>query len=164
MTSLILIAQEYRAAAQTLSDLDLDAQTIADTLEGIGGDLETKAKNVALMVRSLRADSAAIKQWAQDASARAKSTDARADHLLDYLANCMTMGGIERVEAPGVVLSWRKSSAVVIDTPELVPVEYWRQKPAPEAEPDKLKISEAIKFGTPVPGAHVEQRRSLQIK
>ena len=164
MTSLILIAQEYRAAAQTLSDLDLDVQTIADTLEGIGGDLETKAQNVALMARSLDADAAAIKQWSKDASERAKATEARAERLREYLAACMTLAGAERIEAPGVVLSWRKSSAVVIDTPDLIPAEFWRQKPAPEAEPDKLKIAEAIKFGADVPGAHVEQRRSLQIK
>ena len=40
MTQLYIIAQEYKDAADKLADLDLDAQTIADTLEGLAGDLD----------------------------------------------------------------------------------------------------------------------------
>ena len=71
MTSLFAIATEYRSAALKLADLDMDAQTIADTLEGMSGELEVKAQNVAHMVRSIEADAAAVAQWGKDAAARA---------------------------------------------------------------------------------------------
>lgn len=164
MTSLILIAQQYRADLAALADLDMPPDVVADTLESLGGDLQTKAQNVALFARSLDADAAAIKQWVKDAADRAKAIEARAERLRAYLANCMELAGVERIEGPGVVLSWRKSSAVVIDEPALLPIEWWRQKPAPEAEPDKSRIAEALKHGAAIPGAHIEHRRSLQIK
>ena len=164
MTALYVLAQDYRAAAATLADLDLDEQTIADTLESLSGDLETKAQSVAMMARLFDADAAAVKQWAKDATERAKAIEARADRLRTYLASNLEACGIEKVEGPGVSISFRKSSAVVIDGEDLIPAEYMRQKPAPAPEPDKKAIADAIKAGIEVPGAHIEQRRSLSIK
>jgi hypothetical protein len=52
----------------------------------------------------------------------------------------------------------------VIDEPALIPVEFLRTPPPPAPEPDKTAIAAAIKAGREVPGAHVEQRKSLQVK
>lgn len=164
MTALYLIAQEYRQDLAKLADLDLDPQTLADTLESLGGELQTKAQNVALFVRSLEADADAARQWAKDATDRAKAMEARAERIRDYLASSLETCGVEKIEGPGVVIGFRKSSAVVIDGEDLIPAEYMRQKPAPAAEPDKAAIAAAIKAGNEVPGAHIEQRRSLQIR
>lgn len=164
MSTLFALTNEYRAAAMKLAEMDLDAQTIADTLESLSGDLEVKAQGVAHMVRSLEADAAAVKQWSKDAAERAKALDNRAESLRGYLAHCMEASGIEKISGPGIALSWRSSSAVVIDGEDLIPAELMRQKPAPAPEPDKTAIAAAIKAGQVVPGAHLEHRRSLQIK
>lgn len=164
MSTLFALTTEYRDAAMKLAELDMDAQTVADTLESLSGELETKAQGVAMMARSLEADAAAVKQWSKDAAERAKAIEARAENLRDYLARCMEACGIEKISGPGVELSFRKSSAVVIDGADLIPAEYMRTKPAPEPEPDKKAIADAIKAGTEVPGAHIEARKSLQIK
>lgn len=163
MTALYLIANEYRDAAMKLADLDLDAQTVADTLEGLAGELQTKAASVAYMVRAFEADAAAMKEWAKTAAERAKATENRAEALRAYLARCMEATGIEKIEGPGIKLSFRKSSAVVIDGEDLIPQEYMRVKPAPPPEPNKNAIGDALKAGVVVPGAHVENRRSLVI-
>lgn len=164
MTTLALLASEYRDAAQRLADLDLDEQTVSDTLESLSGDLELKAQQVAYMVRSFEADATAVAQWAKDAAARAKAIQARADRLGAYLAHSLEAAGIEKIEGPGVRIGWRKSSAVVIDDEAQIPADLMRAKPAPPPEPDKPAIGAAIKAGRAVPGAHVEARRSLQIK
>jgi hypothetical protein len=164
MTALYLLASEYRDAARQLADLDLDPQTVSDTLESMSGELEVKAQAVAHMVRSIEADAAAITQWAKDAQERARSVQARADRLREYLSTNLAAAGIQRVEGPGITLSWRKSSAVVIDEPGLIPFELMlRPKPPPPA-PDKVRIADVIKHGDVVPGAHIETRQSLQIK
>lgn len=164
MTALYLLAAQYRADAAKLADLDLDEQTVSDTLEAMAGDVEVKAQSVAHMVRAFEADAAACKQWAKDATDRAKAIEARAERIRDYLAKNLDACGIEKISGPGVALSWRASSAVVIDEPGLIPVEFMRVKPAPDPEPDKKAIADAIKAGKEVPGAHVEARKSLQIK
>jgi hypothetical protein len=164
MTALYLLANEYKAAAAALADLDLDEVTVANTLEGLAGDLEAKATNVALMCRSLDATAASVKAWAKDANDRAKAIEARAEALRAYLARCLTDAAIERVEGPGVVISWRKSSAVVIDEPELIPQEFMRTPEPPPPAPDKAAIAERLRAGVDIPGAHLEHRRNLQIK
>lgn len=164
MTSLSLIAAEYRDAAERLADLDLPPEVVADTLEGLSGDLEVKAQAVGHMIRRLEADAAAIKQWAQTANDRAKAVQARADSLLCYLSANLGACGIQRVEGPGIAISWRKSSAVVIDEPGLIPAEFMRQPEPPPPAPDKRLIGDAIKAGAEVPGAHMATRSNLQIR
>lgn len=164
MTSLALIAQEYRSAAMALADLDLDPQTIADTLEGLSGDLEVKAQAVAHMVRSFEADAAACEAWGRDAITRSKAIGARADRLREYLRMNLEAADIQKIEGPGICIGWRKSSAVVVHQEELLPAEYLRQALPPPPEPDKKAIGAALKDGKDVPGAHLEHRRSLQIR
>lgn len=164
MTALYLIAQEYRQAAAQLADLDLDPQTVADTLEGLAGDVETKAQSVAHMVRAMESNAAAVKQWAKDASERAKAIEARADRLREYLSSNMQACGIQKIEGPGITLSFRKSSAVVIDDEAQIPAAYMRQKPPPPPEPDKVALAAAMKAGEMVPGARLESRQTLQVK
>jgi hypothetical protein len=107
VTALYVIAAEYRDAAHKLADLDLDAETIADTLESLSGELEAKAQSVGFMVRSIEADAAAMKEWAKTATERAKAAEGRADALRDYLRRCMEATGIEKIEGPGIALSFR---------------------------------------------------------
>lgn len=164
MTSLFLIAAEYRDAADKLADLDLPPEVVADTLESLGGELEVKAQAVGHMIRRLEADATAIKQWAQTANDRAKAVQARADSLHAYLSSTLAACGIQRVEGPGIAISWRKSTAVVIDEPGLIPAEFMRQPEPPPPAPDKTSIAASLRAGVDVPGAHLEQRSSLQIK
>ena len=164
MTALFILANEYRAAAAKLADLDLDEQTIADTLEGLSGELEVKAQNVAYFIRNLEATVDAITAFEVQQKERRKAYERRAEGLRRYLQSCMEGAGITKIEGPGVVLSFRKSSAVVIDEPGLVPAEFMRQPETPPPAPDKKAIADAIKAGLEVPGAHVESRQNLQIK
>jgi hypothetical protein len=164
MTALYLLASEYRTAAEQLADLDLPPEVVRDTLEGMSGELEVKAQAVGHMVRSIEASAAAMKQWAQDATERARSAQARADALREYLSINLQACGIQKVEGPGISLSFRKSSAVVIDEPGLVPAEYMRQPEPPPPAPDKRAIGDALKAGAAVPGAHIETRLNLQLK
>ena len=164
MSALYLLAAEYHQAARQLADLDLDAQTIADTLESIGGELEHKAQNVALMVRSLEADAAAMEHWGNSSLDRSRATRSRANSLREYLSQIMQACGIEKITGPSVALSFRTSQAVVIDEPDLVPEEFMRLPEPPEPSPNKLAISTALKAGFEVPGAHLKARKNLQIK
>jgi len=163
MTALYLLADQYRDAARKLAELDLDEQTVADTLEGLSGDLEVKAQNVAYMVRNLEVTAAAIKEHEREQGERRHAIENRARALREYLARCMESTGIQKIEGPGVRLSFRKSSAVVIDGVDLIPAEFMRQPEPPPPAPDKKAIADAIKAGREIPGAHIEQRQSLQI-
>ena len=51
--TLFEIAAEYRDMAEKLADLDLDEQTVADTLDGESGALVAKGTSIAAVVRNL---------------------------------------------------------------------------------------------------------------
>lgn len=162
--ALFVIAGEYIEAAKKLADLDLDEQTVADTLEGMSGALEVKARNVACFIRNLEVTAEAIKAFEAEQKDRRQAIEKRAERMRAYLQSCMEATGIQRIEGPGVVLSFRKSSAVAIHEPGLIPAEFMRVPEPPPPTPDKVAISAAIKAGRAVPGAHIETRQHLQIR
>lgn len=165
MTALYDIAREYREAADKLADLDLDEQTVADTLESMGGELEVKATNVAFFTRNLEALAASIKEAEAGMAARRKAIENRAQRMRDYLLNCMQLAGVQKIEAPYFKLAQRENPpAVVIDEPGLIPAEYMKQPEPPPPSPDKTAIKAAIQQGKEVPGAHLQRGVRLDIR
>ena len=78
-TALYALAAEYRDAASKLADLDLDPQTLADTLESLSGDLEVKATNVAMFIRNMDVSIEAMKAAEKTMGERRKSAERRRD-------------------------------------------------------------------------------------
>lgn len=163
--ALYALADEYLAAAERLSDLDLDEQTIADTLEGLAGALEVKATNVAMFVRNLESSAVAIKQAEDHMAARRKAMESRAARIKDYLLTNMERTGISKIECPQFKIAVRENPpSVVIDMLQSIPEDYLRQPAPPPAVPDKALIAKAIKDGFDVPGAHLTRTKRIEIK
>lgn len=164
MTALYLLKLEYIEAANRLQNLDLDAVTIIDTLDGMGGDLEEKATNTIMVCRNLKATAAAIKEAEAAMSARRKAIENRAAHLEKGVFDAMLETGISRIDSPYFALSIANNpGAVDVFEPGLLPADYMREIPAYE-EPDKALIAKALKSGFDVPGARLVQSQRLAIK
>jgi hypothetical protein len=165
MTALYELAQEYRADAEKLADMELDEQTLADTLEGLSGELEVKAQNVIMFTRNLEATAAAIKEAEAQMSARRKALENRAAGLRRYVLENMQYAGIQKIECPFFKLSIRDNPAAVdIYEPGLIPAQYMKQPEPPPPSPDKTAIKAAITAGTEVPGAKLTKGTRLEIK
>lgn len=165
MTALYVLAHEYRDAANRLADLDLDEQTIADTLESMSGDLEVKANNTARVIRNMQSLAASIKEAESAMAARRKALEARAERVMRYLLDSMQHAGIQKIESPHFTISVRQNPpAVVINESGLVPAEFMRQPEPPPPSPDKKAIGDALKAGREVPGAHLARGVRLEIR
>lgn len=163
--ALYQLADQYLDAANRMADLDLDEQTIADTLEGLSGELEVKATNVAMFMRNLEASADAIKAAEAGMSARRKAIENRAKRLKDYLFEQMQRTGIDKIECPYLKLAIRDNPpAVVIDAESQIPAEFMRTPEPPPPAPDKKAIAEALKAGKEVAGAHLERGKRLEVK
>ena len=166
-TSLALyeIADEYLVNLQRLAELDLDEQTISDTLEGLSGELEVKATNVAMFARNLEASAEAIKGAEAQMSARRKAIENRAGRLRQYLKDNMERTGILKIESPFLALSIRKNPpAVHVEALELVPLEFFNPVLPPPPALDKKRVADALKSGKDVPGCRIDQGTRLEIK
>lgn len=165
MTALYALSAEYRAAADRLHDLDLDDQTIADTLDGMAGAIELKARNVAFVIRNCEALATQIKEAEERMAARRKALENRAARIRSYLQANMQACGMSAIECPEFKLAIRNNPpAVVIDAESQIPAEFMTQPEPPAPRPDKKAIAAAIKSGREVSGAHLEKSERLEIR
>lgn len=163
--SLYALSDEYLQAAKVLSDLDMDEQTVADTLEGLAGALEVKATNVAMFAKNLEATAEAIKQAEADMAARRKAIENRAARVRAYLKSNMERTGLTEISCPHFKIAIRKNPpSVSIVAEELIPAEFKKQLPPPPPTVDKKAIADALKAGQDVPGARLEQGTRVDIK
>jgi len=159
------IALTYRDAADKLADLDLDPQTLEDTLESLSGDLEEKATNTAFLIRNLEANAAAIKDAEAAMAARRKALENRAARVKDWVLANMMLAGVQKIECPYFKVSVRDNPAAVeVYEPGLIPAEFMRQPEPPPPAVDKTAIKEALKAGQDVPGCKLTVGKRLEIK
>ncbi len=165
MTHLFDIAAEYREAAEKLADLDLDEQTIADTLEGMSGALEQKATNIVAMTQEWLTLAGAIKDAETRMAARRKGLELRAARVREYLLNAMLYAGVKKIEGPMFQISTRDNPASVqIWDERQVPADYWVDPPPPAKVLSKSLIAQALKDGFDVPGAKLVQGKRLEVR
>lgn len=148
------LAQEHRALADKLADMELDAETIADTLEAEAGALEAKATTTAMVVRNLESTADAIAQAEEQLNKRKRAYMARAEALRKYLKAQMQHAGMKRIEHPMLTLAIKgKAAAVQILDEAQIPAEFMDTPPPPAQKPSKARIAAALKAGRDVPGA-----------
>lgn len=162
------ISGEYRLLAEKLASMDLDAQTVADTIEasGLTDALQEKAQGVELVARAAEMYCPAIDAEIARLQALKAHRQKIAQGLRDYLKAQMEVAGIERIDCPLFRLSIKRNPPAVeiVDEGELA-AEYWVTPPpkVQEARIDKKLIAQVLKSGQPVNGAHLVQHTRLEV-
>ncbi len=163
--TLFELSAEYRAAHERMEESGFDAQTIADTLDGLVGDFEAKAIAVAKFARNLEAEADAISDAIKAMHERASATANRAGILRKYLMDSMVATGIRKVACPYFVVSVHNNPpAVIIEDEDRIPQRFWVRPSPPPMRIDKVALKNAIKAGEKVPGAHIESSTRVDIK
>jgi hypothetical protein len=168
MTQLYRLTNEYQntisAIELMLDSGEIDSASAADTLEGLQGEMQDKAINVALHIKNLRSDVDQLKAEKSALDARIKSAESGLDFYEGYLDNNLRKAGIDEIKTAQVVIKYKKLPAIV-DVFGDVPAEYQRVIPE-KREPDKVAIKEAIKNGadTHTFAQIIDGRTKLDIK
>lgn len=162
MTSLYVLAGEYRAIEQKLLDSDLDAKTITDTLESVSGELEEKAINVAMFIRNIESSADQIDQAIKHMQERKKAMESKAESIKKYLLENMQRTGITKIESPYFTVQLKKNPpSVVVDNEVDINDKFKVTKTVTSIDKESIKL--AIKSGEIVAGAHIEQKERLEI-
>ena len=149
----------YEIDNQLMQLIDQETGEIADmeAFEDLQLERDAKIENVALWVKNLRAESAAIKAEEEALSERRARADKKAEHLEEYLKYALQG---EKFKTPKVDISYRKSSSVEVgegfvtwaranDANDLLTVK--------EPTPNKTAIKAALKEGREIPAAIIEK-------
>lgn len=158
------ITEQYQHAMVELDNSDFDADTIADTLEGLKGDLEAKSRAVAGFIANREAEIAATKEAAKKLSDRAKAEQGKMDKLREYLLYNMQRNEISEIRSPDLLLNLKKNPpSCIIDDESLIPEKYKKEVVTTTIKIDKNAIKSDLKEGK-VDGAHLEAKERLEIK
>lgn len=159
------ISNNYVQALDFLTDpeLDLPMEAINDTLEGLSGEFEEKAVNVAMFLRNMETTAEAIKVAEETMAKRRKALESRAAWLKGYLKANMERSGITRIDCPFFKLAVQKNGgAVNITDEDAIPEQY--KEAVITWKIGKTAIKAAIKAGETVPGAEFVSGTHLVIK
>lgn len=155
------IAEAFEKAIDPETGEIMDAEAW-EQLEALQMDRESKVEGVALWVKDLNAEAAAIKAEEEALKKRRQSTENKADSLKRYLA--WALAG-DKFKTAKVAISYRRSETVELAEgfdPAQLPLEYQRVKVS--VDPDKTRLKEALKEGKEIPGVELVEKQNLQIK
>ena len=83
------VVQEYRTQLDALAELDIDAQTYADTLESMDGDLRDKLRAVIAYSLDLEIEATGAAAASKRMKERAESIENRVKWLREYALRAM---------------------------------------------------------------------------
>ena len=155
---------EINAALTRLWDAAVDPETgeidpaIYEQFDALQMEKDAKIENIALWIKNLNSDAAAIKTEIKVLNERAKAAENKAERLKAYIEQAL---GGEKFQTPRVNISYRASNAVEVIDINKVPPEFLRLK---DPEVDKIAVKAAFKEGQNVPGCGLVANRSMIIK
>lgn len=162
------ISAEYERFMREVEAGDIPEDCIEDTLEGIVGELEDKADNIACIIKDIDSDITAIATEKARLAAREKVLKNRADRLSRYLSDALLRADMREVNTARNRITFRKSEGVIIE--DAAAFVAWATENRDDLlryeqpKPDAAAIKEAIQHGAAIPGAAVEVRHNIQIK
>ena len=159
----------YEINQDILDCVDMETGEILDTekLDALQMEREAKLEGVALWVKDLKAEAAAVKEEADKLTARKKALDNKIDGLKEWLKYALQG---EKLKTPRCNVYYTYNLKVAVaDEGKLINFLQIQDNPDRflkfhEPELRKNEIKQALKDGEKIPGAKLEETESLVIK
>jgi|FLOH01.1.fsa_nt_gi glutamine synthetase type III len=164
MTHLYELTEQNKELQILAEQGEIDAETLADTMEGIQGSFEEKGIAVIQVAANLDSDIEAIDHEIKRLQARKKSVVNKKEWMREYLRSNMEQSGIDNIKCPLFSITLRKATKQLEITDETkIPADYLDIKTV--VSPMKREILAALKTGEYIPGCQLkDSARSLLIK
>ncbi|HBM3275522.1 TPA: siphovirus Gp157 family protein [Klebsiella oxytoca] len=160
MSKLYEIANDYAK----LLDEDLEPDLIADTLEGMEGELKDKIEQLLAICKNETGYAERLKEEAKSFNERAAATLNRVERIQEYISLALSTAGLKKIRAGihQVTIRSPSESVEIVDSSAL-PAKFVEYETT--IKPDKLAIKHELKAGHQIPGAQLKiGKPSLLIK
>ena len=152
------IKQEFEKAIEECVDMETGEIINPARLDELNMVLTDKRENVALYIKNLSAEAKAIDEEAKNLTNRKRVLNNKVEGLKKYLAD--NLEG-HKFETAKVVVSFRKSEQLEINSIEHIPTEYLISQ---EPKIDKVALKKSIKQGIEINGVQIITKQNIQIK
>ena len=162
MSTLYDLTNEFKELLFLAETEDLDEQTLADTLESLGYELEDKADGYAKVMRELEGQAETLKSEIGRLNNRKRTIESNIERMKSSLQDSMQVSGKTKFKTDLFSFNIAKNGGKqALDIYDKVPKEYSVVK----LEPDKDKIRQALENGEELPFAILQERgESLRIR
>ena len=161
MAKLYELTQNYNNLLELVDNPDVPTEMLEESLNSIDDEIDTKAENIAKVIKSIESDVAGLKGEEKRLADRRKSLEGRIDNLKEYVEGSMRAVGKEKIRGKAFTLGiQRNAPSVDIIDEDVIPEQYFITK----KELSKKDILVALKKGEEVPGAAIKQTESLRIR
>ena len=162
MATMYELTADYLAVLAMATDGETPPDAIADTLEAIGGEIELKAENSAVIMQELKAEVDKLDAEIKRLTARKNALETNADEIKDRIYNAMKKTKKEKFKTTLFSFSIKKNPPkLIIDDRTKIPKKYLIPQPA---KIDNAALKADLSEGKKCKYAHIEQGESLTIK
>ncbi len=164
MNTLYELSSGFNSIMDLVEDETMDLDALEEGLQTIECSLEEKCLNGIGLIKSLENQRDGLKAEGKRLAERARVLDGRIQSIKDwYKVNLEAMGKSKVSTDRGIMAIQNNPPSLKIDDEHRIPAEFLDVVPEHyEVAKDRLKA--AIKAGKEVPGAHMEQGKSLRIR
>lgn len=159
MSTLYSIQGKYQQLLNLAEQLD--PELLKDTLESIDDELETKAENIAFVIKELEGQSLILEKETKRLAERKNTINNNVKRLKQSLFDAMITANKQKIKTNLFTLDIRKNPPSLIVEDESKLLNYLIEQPK---KLDKTKLGDDLKKGIEVPGAKIIQTERLQIR
>lgn len=139
-----------------------DRENYEFVMEFLKEELQSKSSNIIKYIRNVSLEVEVLSQEEDRLEKLRKQKEKKVSSLKKYLTDILLNLDKNKIETELGNLGLRKSVSVAIDNLDLIPKKYIQKKI--ELIPDKRMLSELLKQGKNIKGAHLENKYTLQIR
>ena len=163
------LMSEYQSFMSAVESGDIPEEAIADTLEGIEGDLTEKIDNIACLIKTLDAEEAAIKAEEDRLAQRRKVKANARERIKTYLSDILVAMGKTEFETARNKITFRKTPGKVVFANEKAFIEWAAENDDSlltygKPTVNKTAVKLAIESGKHINGAEIVVGQSMQLK
>lgn len=152
---------ELSEVYNTMQELEVDDERFQLMLDSFDVSLTETVEDMAKFIQSLEADEYALDRQMAIFREKQKSVKKKIDSVKEYLKFSLISMGKDKVKGELFTVSFRKSSAVIIDDESIIPDKFKSFETI--CKVDKNEIKKAFADGN-VTGAHIQENLNLSIK
>lgn len=153
---------EYITLLELAEDPSINPDTLRDTLEAVGGEIEEKADGYAKVIAQMKSDTEGLKAEIARLTAKKAVLENNIQRIKDALQAAMEATGKTKFKTALFGFGIQKNPpSAVLDDEKMIPAWYLIPQ---DPKIDRAAILKDLKAGKEVPGAHMEQGESLRIR
>lgn len=163
------MSEQYNHLLSLMEESEIDAEVLADTLEGLEGDIDTKIENIGKVLKILDYQADILKQETDRLSKRRKSIENNHCRLKEKTKDIMLKLNKKKVQGTFLTVSVGNNPKKIVVTDEelfacTVPQEFVKVETIKKETTDYKAVLQALESGREIKGCEIVQEQSLRVR